>query len=298
MKNQRLSFKKAIPGLVKQNRIAAARSSPAKINLTLEILGQRNDGYHDICTVFQTIALSDELQFEWDSSKTEVICEDPEVPQDDSNLILKALHAVEEVLSFPLRLRVFLKKEIPLGGGLGGGSSNAAAILLEAGRKFNVPPEKIYDMACRLGGDVPFFLTGGTALGNGKGEIIEELPSFPSFSVVVVKPPFSVSTSMAYSRVTSYSTGEKTKKLATELKNGNTKNIFAHLTNDFEAVVFPLHPQLAEIKKIFLENGALGAQLSGSGSSVFAIASDVAHAKSLAASVEKLGKVWITQTTS
>jgi len=270
--------------------------SRAKINLTLEILGCRPDGFHNISTVFQAIELSDKLTFDWDTDHVSLSCNNSEVPNDESNLIIKAIRVLEKHLGFPLKLKVALEKEIPMGAGLGGGSSNAAAVLLELGRKFSIPLEKLLELATSLGADVPFLLQGGTALATGKGEMLESLPALPTLPLVIVKPSFSISTALAYSKISKYSSGEKTEKLVSLLKERKFDRIFDCLTNDFEDALFPIYSELPKLKQELLSHGALAAQMSGSGSAFFAIARDANHANQLAETASRFGKTWITQT--
>lgn len=270
--------------------------SPAKINFSLEILGRRPDGYHNISTVFQTLDLADELSFDWNAPKTELVCKAPDVPKDESNLILKAVRALETWSGRPITVRVFLEKRIPMGAGLGGGSSNAACVLREIGRRFGIPGDALNAVGKVLGADVPFFLEGGTAWGSGIGEVLEILPKLPEWPVVVVKPSFSISTAEAYGAVRRYGTGEKTAKLVELLHAKQFDKIFSCVVNDFEEALFPMYPELAAIKKAFTDREPLAAQLSGSGSALFAIARDTAEAQELAAAARSFGQTWVTRT--
>ncbi len=270
--------------------------SPAKINLSLEILGKRSDGYHDLYTIFKTIQFGDELTVNWISGERQLHCSNPEVPLGNENLILKAAAAVEEVVGFSIPIEVHLEKKIPMGAGLGGGSSNAAAILKLLGERYHISDQILMRAAAELGSDVPFFLRGGTAFAKGKGEQLELLPDFPSLPLVLIKPPFSISTAFAYSQVRSYTSGKNSLKLSRSIKEGEGLSSFQHFVNDFEVYLFPVYPQLEQIKNIFLENGALAAQVTGSGSALFAFASDESHACELAEKVRDFGEVWMTKT--
>jgi 4-diphosphocytidyl-2-C-methyl-D-erythritol kinase len=270
--------------------------SPAKINLTLEILGKRPDGYHDLFTIFKTIQLADELTINWISGERRLHCSHSEVPLGEENLILKAVRAIEKEVGFPVPVEIFLEKKIPIGAGLGGGSSNAAAVLRILGEKYHFSEEKLNSLSAELGADVPFFLQGGTAFGRGKGDELEPLPSFPSFPLVLIKPHFSISTAFAYRQIRSYTYGENSLKLSQSLKQGEFQDLFRYFVNDFEPHLFPLYPQLEQIKNLFMENGALAAQVSGSGSALFAVVSDEKHALNLAEKVKDFGEVWVTRT--
>lgn len=277
--------------------VSAVRiEAPAKINLTLEIIGKRSDGYHELLTVFQSVGLSDSLSFDWSATGAELVCSDPDVPADESNLVLKAIRGMEKLSGAPIPVKVTLEKRIPAGAGLGGGSSDAAAVLRVLGEKLGARGEELHALAASLGADVPFFLAGGTALGAGKGEILESLPPFPPVSVVIVKPAFPIATAFAYGKVKSYSTGTKSRALADALRRAQSPPLPDCLTNDFEKFLFPFYPELADIKETFLRRGAAAAQLSGSGSAMFALAETGKDAIEIAEAVKPFGRVWITRT--
>lgn len=271
------------------------KTSPAKINLTLEILGQRADGYHDIVSIFQAISLADKLTFDWETDETQLICDHPDIPAGEENLVFKALHALEDNLRSPVKVKIFLEKNIPIGAGLGGGSSNAASVLLEAAQRYHIPSEDLHRIASSLGSDVAFFLNPGTWLGKGRGEILEKLPDFPSFPFVVVKPPFSISTRFAYSQIKRYSNGRHTALFMDSLRQKDRNKLFKSIKNDFEEALFPQYPPLATIKRKLLDFGALGAGLSGSGSALFAVARDLVHAEQIASNLKPEGQVWVVE---
>jgi len=270
--------------------------SPAKINLTLEILGRLPNGYHELATIFQTTDLSDEVSVQFDSDITVLKCEHPDVPTGEKNLILKAVRAVEKFVGHSIPCSITLAKVIPMGAGLGGGSSNAATMLLLLGKRFAISKPELFKIATSLGADVPFFLMGGTALASGIGEKLEPLPSLGSYHLVIVKPAVSISTAEAYAKVKQYSSGENTRIVSDLIKSNQMEKIFDHLTNDFEPIAFSMHPELVDIKKMFLEHGALAAQMSGSGSAFFAFARNENHANDLAMAVSIFGKTWVTST--
>lgn len=215
---------------------------PAKINWSLRITGKRADGYHDLETVFQTISLHDTLIFR-DAGGLSLTCDDPAIPTDDSNLVLRAARAVGAT-----NVAIELQKRIPAGGGLGGGSSDAAATLrtLGAGR------EDLSEIALSLGSDVPFFLVGGTAYATGRGEILTPLPPITA-SLLLVLPEERVLTKDAFARITRYS---------------QPAGMHAPFVNDFEEPVFAMHPRLRAYKQRLLDAGATWAGMSGSGSTI------------------------------
>jgi len=235
-----------------KNRDVSRIISPAKINLSLEILKKQEDGYHDLATVFQEVALSDILNLEWGSDESVLDCDVPTLPTDEKNLIVKALHSLEKFLGSPLKSKIFLEKKVPMGAGLGGGSSNAAIILREAQERYSTPFGKLLELAAPLGADVPFFLHGGTAFGQRRGDVLTELPKLPHYPLVIIKPPFSISTPFAYSQVKAYSDGKTTEKLVNVIRKQDFEQIFNLMTNDFERVLFPIYPELAHIKATFL----------------------------------------------
>ena len=251
--------------------------SLAKINLDLRVLNKRTDGFHDLRSVFQTISLADTIEIEYERGRTWIGLESNfNIPD---NLIVRATHAVLEAARATGRFQYRLRKRIPMGGGLGGGSSNAAAILLAlpALIRKRLPLEKLTDLAGGLGSDVPFFLLGGAAVGLGRGTELYPLADLPHQPALIVSPGIHVSTADAYRAL-----GRKlTNELASSIINSFQASVWrveGHLpesepgfANDFEAVVFERHPQLKSIKGKLLKLGARSALLSGSGSALFGI---------------------------
>ena len=222
--------------------------SYAKINWSLRVTGKRSDGFHDLETIFQTISLCDEITFR-DAGTLALICDDPTIPTDDTNLIIRAARALE---AGPVAIE--LRKRVPAGGGLGGGSSNAAATLrVLGGERSDLP-----DIALKLGSDVPFFLIGGTAYATGRGEVLTPLPPMSEIPLLLLLPEERVSTADAYRRITRYSA-----PLGIEAYRE-----FANFSNDFEEPVFELLPRLRELKARLYAAGAKWAQMSGSGSTL------------------------------
>jgi len=251
----------------------------AKLNLGLRVLYKRPDGYHELRTVFQTISLADILDVSFDRArKTTVVIEGtPEIPD---NLVEKATRLAMEVMRIHGNVRFNLKKHIPSGAGLGGGSSDAAAVLLAlpvlAGKI--VPSDRLAAIAAQLGSDVPFFLQGGTALGLGRGEEIYPLPSQKVRYALVVSPGVHSSTAEAYrgvsERLTSIPLQNKLQSFQQSLWNYGIRVCMDD--NDFEPVVFARHPELGKIKTRLLRAGATAAAMTGSGSSLFGIFPDAA----------------------
>jgi 4-diphosphocytidyl-2-C-methyl-D-erythritol kinase len=240
-------------------------ATPAKINLTLEVLGQRPDGFHELATWMIPIGLYDELAMELSSEMT-YDSNLPSLRLDSSNLILRAIKRFQDAIGQTAAYRIDLRKEIPIGAGLGGGSSDAAAALLLLNQLHQNPltDEKLLGLAAQLGSDVPFFLKGRVAWCTGRGEKME-IREFPHDRwVVLIKPDFGVSTAAAYSAY---------KALPTEQKRGQTKKTdWGLLRNDLEQPVFQKYLILPEIKT-WLEQQAETevALMSGSGSTMFAV---------------------------
>lgn len=234
--------------------------SYAKINWALRVIGKRADGYHDIETLFQTISLHDTLTFER-SKRLSLTCSDPSIPVDDTNLVLRAAKALG---SPPVAIR--LEKRIPAGGGLGGGSSNAAATLVALAKMFNLR-DPLHEIASKIGSDVPFFLRGGTAYASGRGEVLTSLPDFPSIPLLLLAPQQRVSTAEAYSTLNRFSPVLGIGQYQSMIDHGLLDHA-AELVNDFEESIFERLPELARLKERLLEHGAAWAAMSGSGSTI------------------------------
>ena len=237
--------------------------SYAKINWSLRITGRRADGYHDLETLFQTISLHDVLTFR-PSQRMTLACDDDTIPTDESNLILRAARALDAP-----PLEITLQKRIPAGGGLGGGSSNAAATLLAINEMFamSTPRERLHDIALSLGSDVPFFLVGGTACATGRGEQLVPLPAAAPIPLLLLFPEERVATKEAFARIGTYSEPAGLERY----RNAISNDLLSHgelLVNDFEAAIFSLHPHLRELKARLLRTGAAWAGMTGSGSTI------------------------------
>lgn len=226
--------------------------SYAKINWSLRITGRRDDGYHDLETLFQMVSLHDELTFR-EADRLSLTCDDPSVPTDESNLIIRAARAVGAP-----GVAIDLTKRIPAGGGLGGGSSNAAATLMALDQMFGLGRRDLPEIALSLGSDVPFFLLGGTAYATGRGERLTPLPPRNGIPLLLVIPDERVATGDAFARVVRYSA-----PLGPDGYRGRD-----NFTNDFEEPVFAMLPRLRILKQRLLDAGAAWAQMSGSGSTL------------------------------
>jgi 4-diphosphocytidyl-2-C-methyl-D-erythritol kinase len=248
--------------------------SLAKVNLDLRVLNKRPDGYHELRTIFQTISLADTLDVQYQPGRTQIDIKSNLNIAD--NLIARAADSVMKATRRTGRLGFVLQKRIPLGGGLGGGSSNAAAVLLTLPLLLGkpLPIEKLMELAAGLGSDVSFFLLGGTAVGLGRGTELYPLPDAASRPALLVAPGIHVSTKEAYSQL-----GRELRSDSPAPAIDNFQSAAWRIAdsspeegvNDFERVVFRLHPQLKSIKGKLLKLGARPALMSGSGSSLFGI---------------------------
>jgi 4-diphosphocytidyl-2-C-methyl-D-erythritol kinase len=266
----------------------------AKVNLGLSVIGKRGDGYHELRTIYQSISLADELAVSISpgSSMVDLELSGLSVPAGRANLAVRAAEALVEELNLKRRVRVRLHKIIPAGSGLGGASSDAAAVLravLHLCGK-SLPAGRLLRLAANLGSDVPFFLCGGTALGVGRGEEVYPLPDSPRQPLVVVFPGVPVSTPEAYARLRA--------PLLTSLRANHNIDLFCgkfnegawqEIGNDFERVVFAGLPQLARIKRYLQRAGARFASLSGSGSAVFGLFDDEVTARRAARGFSRPG---------
>ncbi len=249
----------------------------AKINLGLRVHGRRPDGYHEISTVFQTVTLRETLSFQATADdKFELVCSDPSIPTDDSNLVLRAASALRERFGVGRGARVELEKAIPAGGGLGGGSSDAAVTLAALAALWEIETEagELAEVGARLGADVPFFLTGGTALGTGTGTAIRPLEDAPKMHLVIVAPGIHVSTAEAYGALgaPALTKVEPLVNLSVSRTEADFPDSLCDVwLNDFEAVVVRLYPEIGRARARLVGSGAARVMLSGSGSSVFGV---------------------------
>ncbi|MBN1918988.1 MAG: 4-(cytidine 5'-diphospho)-2-C-methyl-D-erythritol kinase [Verrucomicrobia bacterium] len=263
-----------------------ALRSPAKINLFLEPLAKRPDGYHEIVTVMQAIDLCDEVAIELTDDGIELECDYPDVPSGPENLAWRAAEAFTAAAHVEPGARIRLTKRIPPGGGLGGGSSNAAVVLLGlnelTGRPFS--PTRLAEIAATLGSDVPFFVYGGTALCTGRGELVEPLEAAPEFWVVLVTPAFSVATAEAYKRFTFVLTHQHSPdRILASVKESDLRSLLGSLHNGLAKVVLSAWPSLRALWKEVVDAGLPHPQLSGSGSTLYGVCCTEAEAARVSA---------------
>jgi 4-diphosphocytidyl-2-C-methyl-D-erythritol kinase len=268
--------------------------APAKLNLYLRVVGRRSDGFHELETIFQAIDLADELTF---APAEELLLTggSEAAPPGPGNLVLRAALALRAAAACSAGAAIHLQKRIPVGAGLGGGSSDAATTLQALDRLWdlNLPRERLLVLAADLGSDVPFFLLGGAAWGRGRGEVLEPLPGPPSIAFVLVRPPFGVPTPRAYAlRRPAAPDAPTLEDFRAALAAGDPARLAPALRNDLEAGVFGEWPELADLREELLAAGALGARMTGSGSVLFGLARDRAHAGEIAARL-KAPERWV-----
>ena len=268
----------------------------AKINLDLRVLGKRPDGFHELRTVFQTIDLSDTLEIAYTPARKTAISLVDELQIAD-NLVVRAARLVMDAVRASGQIEMRLTKRIPMGAGLGGGSSDAAAVLLALpalmGRHVDLP--MLCSIGGQLGSDVPFFLLGGTAVGIGRGSELFPLPDTPSQQGILVAPGIHVNTAQAYRDLSPRLTTElqQNKMVSFQSVAWDTRSL-ASARNDFEAVVFEQHRKLATLKKRLVRAGATAALMTGSGSAVFGLFADREAARRAAKSLGEFGSTQIS----
>jgi len=254
--------------------------SPAKINLFLQVAGKRSDGYHELCTLMCGVSLFDELGFEFDTQKTSVYCTHPDVPEDETNLAHKAAVLFFKSAGMQAHVKIGIEKKIPVGAGLGGGSSNAAAVLLTLNRYYNFPfsPPALRRLGLEIGADVPFFLSGKPAFATGIGEKLQEVPDLEAYHVLLINPGYKVSTAEVYKKFNLALTKceKNIKSICFDIRR---KDIFEFMCNDLETVTETMFPDIDRIKALLMRHGAEGALMSGSGPTVFGLFSDADQAE-------------------
>ena len=268
------------------------KKSPCKVNLLLNILGQRPDGFHELETVMQPVNLCDEMSFERGGSGIQLSCSHPELPTDSKNLVHRAATAFLAAAKISDGIRIHLQKNLPLAGGIGGGSANAAVTFSALNELFGSPllPEKLHELAATLGSDIPFFLHDQPALATGRGEKVRLLETFPALrgkAFLLVNPGFGISTPWSYQNLARFPEAKngqagRAEKLISLLQSADLRTAADEFYNSLEAPAFDKFPVLSLYKNFLRENGALVSLMSGSGSTTFAIAENLSAAENLA----------------
>ncbi len=252
----------------------------AKLNLTLDVLGKREDGYHDLKSVMQTISIRDDVEIDVGTGKPwNLLCSQEGIPTDERNLAWKAAKVFcEAAKRDPDGLEIRITKRIPMEAGMGGGSADAAAVLRALNRHYGNPFSilALAELGAQVGSDVPFCVLCGTAMCEGRGELLRKLPDMPDCIFVVVKPEFSVSTPALYRKVDTVQIGARPdhKAMESALLAGDLEKVARSLYNVFDPIVTEEHPEVNYIKSVFYQYGAVGYQMTGSGSAVYGIVSE------------------------
>ena len=278
----------------------------AKINLTLDILGVRADGYHEVSMIMQTIELADELELKKTSSginfkmNSEEIVGGENIPVDEKNLAWRAAKEFQKFCGKDFGVEISLIKKIPVAAGLAGGSTDAAAVIRGMNRLYetNLTESELCKIGERVGSDIPFCIIGGTCLAEGRGEILTHLAPIKNFSVVLAKPPGEISTAWAYKTYDENPSKihPPNKEIIGQFERGEYDAAFKNFYNVLEDVALKKIPAIADLKSRMLAAGAKVALMSGSGATVFAL-TDESTAKKISASVENSGaQIFITKT--
>jgi len=266
--------------------------SPGKVNLLLNILGQRADGFHELESVMHAIALYDRLSFTRTGQGLQLTCDEARLPTDSRNLVRHAAELFFQAARISEGVRLHVEKRIPLAAGLGGGSGNAAAALLGLNELFGGPlgPEALYSLAARCGSDVPFFLQCTPALATGRGEQIEPLGALAALqgaAFLLIQPGFGIPTAWAYQQLARFPDAlhgrpGRARKLIALLRTAQLESAGAEFFNSLEAPAFEKYPLLALFQEFLRANGAAATLMSGSGSATFALLASPAAAQTLA----------------
>jgi len=253
-------------------------NAPAKINIGLDVIRKREDGYHDLKMIMQTLSLHDTLTFEVESDKPynlTMTCSNTELPVDDGNLVVKAINMLAEEFNINADIKVHLEKRIPVAAGMAGGSTDGAAAFIAINDIFSLglSKEDLMKRAVKLGADIPYCIMKGTALSEGIGDILTPIAPLKDAYYLIVKPPVNVSTGFVYGnlKITDETIHPDIDGIIAAMKENNAKTVGSLLGNVLETVTAPAYPVIDEIKKLMLENGAVGSLMSGSGPTVFGI---------------------------
>ncbi len=249
--------------------------SRAKINLTLDIVNKRDDGYHNVSMVMQTISLCDTLHFKVIEKGIKLNSNNPRLPKDERNIIYKSAKLLLEYTQVNKGIEVFIEKKIPIAAGLAGGSSNAACTIRALNKlwNLNLGDKELLDIGTKIGADVSFCMIEGTALAEGIGEVLTRLEPLPKFYVVLVKPSIRISTPWAYNlvNVKSIKNRPETMKMIEGIQRGEKQIIASKMRNVFEDFIFKKYPRLCDIKENMIRLGAINSLMSGSGPTIYGL---------------------------
>ena len=268
----------------------------AKINLGLDVLRRKEDGYHEVKMIMQTIHLHDQIHIrKIEEDEIRVRTNLFYLPNNENNLAYKAAKILKDEFQIPGGVSINLRKVIPVAAGMAGGSSDAAAVLFGMNKIFGLKlsMQELMDRGVKLGADVPYCIMRGTALAEGIGEKLTELPPMPKCHILIAKPPISVSTKFVYENLHANDMKQEdhppVDAQIEALKEGNLEKLVANMGNVLERVTVPEYPVIDQLKQMMVEEGALGAMMSGSGPTVFGIFTDSVQAKAAYQRIEKSG---------
>lgn len=276
-------------------------AAPAKINLSLDITGKLENGYHALDTIMQTISIEDKITLAKTGRQISVLCDHPQVPQGNGNICHKAAEAFFEKTALEGGVIITIDKNIPVAAGLAGGSSDAAAVIKGLNLLYGtgLTQREMCEIGLKCGADVPYCIVAGTCRAKGIGEKLTKLPSFAGVYIVLVVPDFFVSTEWAYKNYDLNSPDEKpcTEELISYIRGRDIKNTAERMVNVLESVTAKKHPEIQEIKNDIKKSGACGSVMSGSGPSVFGLFENEEKAR-IAFSVirEKYNRSYLTLT--
>lgn len=250
----------------------------AKINLSLDVIKRREDGYHELEMIMQQLALKDVVTIEEKRTGFTIDSNSKEIPLDSSNLVYKAYKILAEKFNIKKGIHIYIEKNIPIAGGLAGGSTNAAAVLkgLNALWELNLSDKQLMDIGLKIGADVPYCIMGGTALAEGIGEKLTKLNSFSDRLILIANPGFNISTAYVYDNLKLDKIKDRphTQSILKHIENSDTELVAKEMKNVLETVTIGEHPILNKIKEQMLISGALGSIMSGSGPTIFGIFKD------------------------
>ncbi len=256
----------------------------AKLNLTLDVLGKRDDGYHDLKSLMQTVSVRDDIEIDIGTGKPwKLLCDKENIPTDETNLAWKAAKLFFDITGKdPDGMEIRITKRIPSGAGMGGGSADAAAVLRALNRHYGNPFSifALAELGAQIGSDVPFCTVCGTAMVEGRGERLRKLPDMPDCFFVICKPDFSISTPELYAKldVTVITKRPDNQAMESAILAGDLEKVASNIWNVFDPVVTQDHLELNYIKSIFNTYGSVAQQMTGSGSAVFGIVTEFEYA--------------------
>lgn len=255
---------------------------PAKINLSLDVVGKRQDGYHLVKMIMQSISLFDDVTVEKNGGGIRLYCKNKDVPDNEDNIAYRAAKLIIDRFNIDGGVDIFIEKRIPVAAGLAGGSTDAAGVIKAMNRIFDLGMDRdeMMELGLKLGADVPFCIMGGTALAEGIGEVLTPLKPFEAWCVVA-KPNISVSTKEVYRslRIDEITRHPETTRIIDYMERGNIEGVAENMVNVLETVTIKRHPVIFEIKNIMMEFHALGSLMSGSGPTVFGLFKDKGKAE-------------------